>query len=99
MLIPVVFAFDGAVADNQCRCVTDVRLPPELHHVIVDRQIRQTMFYTGVAVGHHVHVHVIQRAAFGDHHHFFAPRGLGNLLALVAPGLVVIFDTDCALTF
>ena len=57
------------------------------------------MLDTGVPVGHHVEIHVVEGTPFGDDHHAFASRCLGELLALLAPRLNIAFDADGALHF
>ena len=52
------------------------------------------MLDAGVAVGDHVHVHVKERAALGDHHHAFTGEPLRDLLTLFAARLVVVLHAD-----
>ena len=89
--VPIMFAIEPAVADHQRRRVADLRLRPELFHVVVNTLDRQRVLDPGVAIDHHVHIVLKQRAAFGHHHHIGLARGFNDLLALIATRLVIAF--------
>src|SRR6185295_8731145 len=64
--------------------------------ILVQRRYRDRVFYTSVSVKHLSHVVEIGRATFRDYHHLKIAGRLDDLLALVAPRLVVAFDAERA---
>jgi hypothetical protein len=69
VLVPIVLSEDAAVRDTDRRRVPDVRFGPELQHIVIQARDRYGMFDAGVAVYDHAHIVVIERTAFGYHHH------------------------------
>ena len=98
-LIPVLLRSQATESNDQGRRISDISLPPELEHVVVQFRLRQVVFDRTIAIRDHRQVRVIQRTTLRDHQHpFLAGRGC-DLLTLIASRLVIVFYTDSPLGF
>ncbi len=69
--------------------------PEEPSQIRVQRRVAHGMLEGGMAVHDHAHVETVVRALGRDHETALS-RCVGHPLSLVAPGLQVLLDGDCA---
>ena len=96
LLVPIVFAPDAAITNDQRRRVAHLRRAPQLGDILVHAFERQRVLDAGVAVDHHRQVVLQQRATFRHHHDADFARGGEHHLALITARLVVALDADGA---
>ncbi len=96
---PVGVAARAAVGDDQRRRIVGLCLRPHLQHVLIEGAARHVMLDRCVAVLDQAHVHVEQRAAFGNNQHIFRLRRSDHHLPLFATRLVVVLHAPRALGF